>query len=89
MVFRYRDKNLARLHDNPRFLEIHYHTFRHCKALREYHKTKDILYVKAVLGHRKIETTMTYDELYKQIYGDDHRGEFILKSLQPKKTALF
>ena len=34
---------LAKKHDNPRFTKIHLHTFRHCKALREYHKTRDIL----------------------------------------------
>ncbi|MFZ7138223.1 MAG: tyrosine-type recombinase/integrase [archaeon] len=88
VAFRYRMKNLARLHDNPRFLEIHYHTFRHCKALREYHKTRDILHVKAVLGHRKIETTMIYVDLYKQIYGNDHRGEFITKIASNKKDRI-
>lgn len=88
VAFRYRMKNLAKLHDNPRFLEIHYHTFRHCKALREYHKTKDILHVKSVLGHRKIETTMTYVDLYKQIYGDDYRGEFITKIASNKKDRI-
>lgn len=29
----------------------------------EYHKTKDILHVKQVLGHRKIENTMLYTQL--------------------------
>lgn len=60
MAFRYRIKNLARLHQNPRFLKINLHTFRHCKALREYHRTRDILHVKMVLGHRDISTTMRY-----------------------------
>jgi len=46
------------------------------------------LHVKAVLGHRKIETTMTYVELYKQIYGDDPRGEFITKIASNKKDRI-
>jgi hypothetical protein len=28
-----------------------------------YHKTKDILYVKQQMGHKKIETTMIYTQL--------------------------
>ena len=28
-----------------------------------YHKTKDILYVKEKMGHKKIETTMLYTQL--------------------------
>jgi len=29
----------------------------------EYHKTKDILYVKKLLGHKRIESTMLYTQL--------------------------
>lgn len=29
----------------------------------EYNKTKDILYVKKLLGHKRIETTMLYTQL--------------------------
>jgi hypothetical protein len=29
----------------------------------QYHKTKDILHVKRLLGHRKLESTMMYIEL--------------------------
>jgi integrase len=46
--------------NNPRLKEIHFHTFRHWKATMEYHKTKDILHVKAMLGHKDIESTMVY-----------------------------
>jgi integrase len=70
VAFHGRMKTLARIHSNPRFLKIHYHTFRHCKALREYHKTRSILHVKKVLGHRNIMTTQRYVELYTEIYGD-------------------
>lgn len=70
ILFRRRMKRLARVHNNPRFLKIHYHTFRHCKALREYHKTRSMLHVKKVLGHKSILTTQRYVELYTEIYGD-------------------
>jgi len=49
-------------------LKIHFHTFHHCKALKEYDKTKNILHVKRILGHRSIMTTQRYVELYEEIY---------------------
>jgi len=42
-AIRNRMKRLAEIHNNPRFTKIHLHTFRHCKALKEYHKTRDPL----------------------------------------------
>ncbi len=66
--FNRRMKKLSRQQNNPRFSKIHHHTFRHCKALREYHITKNILHVKRVLGHKSINTTMRYVELYEEIY---------------------
>ena len=65
-----RMKKLASIHNNPRLGKIHFHTFRHCKALREYDKTKNILHVKKVLGHRSIMTTQRYVELYEELYDD-------------------
>ena len=84
-VFRARIKKLARLHSNPRLLKIHFHTLRHCKALREYHKTKSILHVKAVLGHASINTTMRYVELYTEIYGDLQPENYITKVASTKE----
>ena len=48
---------------NPNFLKIHFHTFRHWKATMEYHKTKDILHVMQILGHRSINNTLIYTHL--------------------------
>jgi len=42
---------------------IHFHTFRHWKATMEYHKTKDILHIKQMLGHRNINNTLIYTQL--------------------------
>ena len=33
-----------------------------------YHQTKDILYVKQFLGHRKVETTLLYIQLAEAIF---------------------
>jgi len=56
-------KQLANKLQNPRLLNIHFHTLRHWKATMEYHKTKDILYVKQLLGHRSIDSTLKYTQL--------------------------
>ncbi len=48
---------------NPRLLRITYHTFRHWKATMEYHRTKDILHVMRLLGHKNLKNTMTYTQL--------------------------
>ncbi|MCD6445808.1 site-specific integrase, partial [Candidatus Bathyarchaeota archaeon] len=56
-------KRLAHKLQNPRLLRISFHTFRHWKATMEYHKTKDILHVMQLLGHRRIETTLIYTQL--------------------------
>jgi integrase len=47
----------------PRFKKITFHTFRHWKASTEYHKTKDILHIMEMLGHRDIKTTLIYTQL--------------------------
>ena len=64
-------KTLAKKLNNPRLLEIHFHTLRHWKATMLYHQTKDILYVKEFLGHRKIESTLKYVQLEQALFDKD------------------
>jgi len=59
---RYR-KRSAHKFGNPRILRINFHTLRHWKATMEYHKTKDILYVQRLLGHKSIKNTLLYTQL--------------------------
>ena len=59
---KYRSRMTAKL-KNPRFKKITFHTFRHWKATTEYHKTKDILHIMEMLGHRDIKTTLIYTQL--------------------------
>lgn len=54
--------------NNPRLLQIHPHTFRHWKGTTEYHKTRDIIHVKTVLGHKNISSTMIYINLENAIF---------------------
>ena len=49
--------------ENPRINRITFHTFRHWKATMEYHKTKDILHVMRMLGHKNIKNTLIYTQL--------------------------
>lgn len=44
------------------------HTFRHWKATMEYHKTRDILHVQQLLGHRDLRNTLVYINLEKAIF---------------------
>ncbi len=44
------------------------HTFRHWKATTEYHKTRDILHVQQLLGHRDLRNTLIYINLEKAIF---------------------
>jgi site-specific recombinase XerC len=56
-------KRVANKLQNPRIMQIHFHTLRHWKATMEYHKTRDILHVMNLLGHRNIESTLVYTQL--------------------------
>ena len=74
-------KTAARKLANPRLLEITFHTLRHWKGTIEYHKTRDILHVKEVLGHKRIENTMIYIDLEKALYREGSE-DFIVKAVE-------
>jgi len=58
----YRDKTADKLQD-PSIKSIRLYDLRHYFATMTYHKTKDLLYTKQQMGHRKIETTLIYTQL--------------------------
>jgi len=45
-----------------------FHTFRHWKATVEYHKTRDILHVQQLLGHKDLRNTLIYINLEKALF---------------------
>jgi integrase len=57
---------------NPRLKRITFHRFRHFKASQEYAKTRNILHVKELLGHRNINSTLVYTHLVP--FDDDAEG---------------
>ncbi|MCW4045210.1 MAG: site-specific integrase [Candidatus Bathyarchaeota archaeon] len=75
-------KRTANKLGNPRMLQITFHTFRHWKATMEYHKTKDILHVMRLLGHKNIKNTLIYTQLVT--FEDD---EYVCKTAENVKEA--
>jgi len=61
-------KRLAYKLQNPRLLQISFHTFRHWKGTIEYHKTRDILYTQRLLGHRNIQNTLIYVNIEQALF---------------------
>ena len=62
-TFERQRKTLAYKLFNPRLNQIKIHTLRHWKGTTEYDKTKDILHVMQVLGHKNIKNTLLYTQL--------------------------
>ncbi|MCW4040222.1 MAG: tyrosine-type recombinase/integrase [Candidatus Bathyarchaeota archaeon] len=79
---RHRNK-LAKSLVNPRIREINFKTLRHWKATVEYHKTKDILHVKKLLGHKNIQNTLIYTHLV-----DFKSDEWVCKVAQSLEEAV-
>jgi len=65
-------KRIASKLQNPRINYITLHTFRHWKATNEYARTKDILHVMKMLGHRNINNTLLYTQLVNFESDDFH-----------------
>ncbi|MEM1582558.1 MAG: tyrosine-type recombinase/integrase [Candidatus Bathyarchaeia archaeon] len=73
--FRKQRKRVAAKLKNPKINMITFKTLRHWKANMEYHKTRDIIHVMQILGHKNIKNTLIYTQLAK-FEGED---EFICK----------
>ena len=67
-------KGAAKRLGNPRLNAISFRTLRHFKATMEYHRTKDILHVMQLLGHKSIKNTLVYTHLV-----DSGGDEFVCK----------
>jgi len=63
---------LAKKLQEPTFKTIRLYDFRHFKATMEYHKTKDLLHVKQLLGHKDLRTTLRYTQLLDNLPNDEY-----------------
>jgi integrase/DNA-directed RNA polymerase subunit RPC12/RpoP len=80
--FRTARKRIALKLNNPRLMEIHFHTIRHWRATMLYHQTKDILHVKEFLGHRSLDSTLTYINIERALFNSGDNSEFHVKTAQ-------
>ena len=80
-----RTHNLDEL--NPRLNQITFHTLRRWKATMEYHRTKDILHVKRMLGHRRIDNTLLYTQL-ADFESDDDFTCRVARTLEEAKQLI-
>ena len=75
-------KNLSKKLQDLSLMKIRLYDFRHYFATMLYHKTKDILYVKQQLGHRRIENTLIYTHLVN--FSEE---EFTIRTARDVETA--
>jgi len=65
---------------NPRLLRITFHTLRHWEGTTKYHRTKDILHVMKILGHKNIKNTLLYTQLI-----DTEEDDYVCKMAKTTK----
>lgn len=73
-AFLYKRRTMVRKLSNPRLGNITFITFRHWFATMEYHRTKDILHVQRLLGHKNIQNTLIYIDLEAKLFGKSSDG---------------
>jgi integrase len=85
-VYREQRKRIATKLQNPRLEQITFKTLRHWKATTEYHRTKDILHVMQLLGHKNIQNTLVYTHLVN--FGSEDYVCKIAKTIQEAKSLI-
>lgn len=78
VTFQKARKRLAAKLQNPRLLEISFHTLRHWKATTLYHSTHDPYYVKQFLGHKSLKNTEIYINIERTLF-EPGSDEFTVK----------
>jgi integrase len=81
----YRSRIAEKL-QNPRINAITFRTLRHFKATMEYHRTRDILHVMQLLGHKSIRNTLVYTHLVD--FGGDEFVCKVAKSVDEAKALV-
>ena len=73
---------LAKKLNDPALATVRLYDFRHYFATMLYEKTKDILYVKQQMGHKKLDSTMVYTHLLNV-----NEEEYTVRTAQNIKEA--
>ena len=79
-TFQKQRKRLAAKLANPRLQLISLRTLRHYKGTMEYHRTRDIVHVQKLLGHRSISNTLRYVRLIN--FPDDEYSSKVAKTVK-------
>jgi len=79
-------KRAAQKFGNPRLQKISFTTFRHWKGTMEYHRTKDILHVMKMLGHKQIRNTLKYIHLETMLFSEVN-DQYVAKVANNTKEA--
>jgi integrase len=64
-------KRIAAKVNNPRLNKIMFKSIRTWGGTMEYHRTKDVLWVMKVLGHKNIKNTLIYIQLEEALFKDE------------------
>jgi hypothetical protein len=64
--------SLAEIPDDKVLKMVNFIILRHFKGTMEYYKTKDILHVMTILGHKNIKNTLIYTHLVKFAEKDEY-----------------
>jgi integrase len=80
-----RNRLADKLQDSS-FKSIRLYDFRHFRASMEYHRTKDLLYVKSFLGHRDLRSTLKYVQLVD--WGNDEYSCKVAKTVQEASALI-
>ena len=83
-LFRSMRSNLAKKLNDPSFKTIKLYDLRHYFATHTYDLTKDILYTKQQMGHKRIQTTM----IYTQLIAIEQDGEYTCKVASNQKEII-
>jgi integrase len=78
-------QRIAKKIQNPRLNKIMFKTMRTWKGTMEYHRTKDVLYVMQVLGHKNIKNTLLYIQLEEALFQD--QTDFVSKVAKTETEA--
>jgi integrase len=78
---------LANKLQNPRLLEVHFHTLRHWALTMYQHKVHDIVLTARFAGHRNINNTMKYMHLEEMLFNNDAQDDFIVKTARTPEEA--